>query len=121
MNENGQETGTSFEIQATDVSGREVSKHCQAGSVAELIKQFQDKGQQVSSAKAGRLRRLFATPASASEEFAIFNAELAAVCERSVPMPEALRALSRGMGGRKLRSAIEEVAADLFDQFIKGK
>jgi type II secretory pathway component PulF len=101
-----------FDVRATRADGRDASQRgVEAGSVAELLGRFRRDGLQVSEVRSRDARRLFEPRAVSSEEFAIFNAELAAACRRGVPLPGALRALSREMRGRRFRRAADEAAA----------
>jgi len=103
-----------FDVKATDVGGGDASETgAEARSVRALISRFREKGLQVSEVRGRGLRGLFEPREAGAEEFAIFNAELAAACKRGVPLPGALRALSREMGGRRLRRALGEVAGDI--------
>ncbi|MHC4916659.1 MAG: type II secretion system F family protein [Planctomycetota bacterium] len=103
-----------YDVRATTVGGRDVSKKdVPAGSVSALISRFREKGRQVSGVAGRAADRLLHPRAADAEAFAVFNAELAAACRRGVPLPGALRALSRDMGRGKLRRALEEVAADV--------
>jgi type II secretory pathway component PulF len=103
----------SYDVQATTVGGRDASERgVRAGSVSELIARFREKGRQVSGVAAGA-GRLFRPPDAEAEAFAIFNSELAAACKRGVPLPGALRALSRDMNRKRLRRALEEVAGQV--------
>jgi type II secretory pathway component PulF len=107
-----------YEVRATDAAGRDASARevpaGAGGSVARLVAEFRARGLQVSAlARTAGARRLFEPRAVSGEEFALFNAELGAACRRGVPLPGALRALSRGLGRRKFQGAIEECARSL--------
>jgi type II secretory pathway component PulF len=103
-----------FDVEATTVWGEDVSQQdVEAGSVRELISRYRRKGDQVSSLRGSKPRRLFEPRGVRPEDFAIFNAELSVACKRGIPLPGALRALSHEMGGRRFRRALDEIAGDL--------
>lgn len=103
-----------FDVRYTAPDGRDqAGRAVPAASVEELVRGFAARGLQVSEVRGGAGRRLFEPRRFGAEEFALFNAELAAACRCGVPLPGALRALSRDLGGRRLRREVEAVAADL--------
>jgi len=103
-----------FDVRATDPEGRDASGgEVAAGSVEELVSRLRKRGLEVSGVTTRRGRRFFEPRGCGPEEFAVFNAELAAVCRRGVPLPGALRALSRALTGRVMREAVEAVAREV--------
>lgn len=102
----------SYEIRATTAGGDERRLSVPADRpVEELVREFAARGLRVSELRGRRARRLFEPRRVSLESFAVFNSELAAACRRNVPLPEALRVLSRDMAGRRMREAVEAVAA----------
>ena len=102
-----------YEVKGTDKEGEPSQFTARSGSVEELVERLRSEGMRVSEVSATGARRLFEPRKVGPEEFAVFNAELAAACKRGVPLPGALRALSRDMPRRAVRRALEQVAADI--------
>ena len=103
-----------FDYKATDAGGRDSSGREGAESVEALVEGLRAKGLQVTKVTGARARRRLFEPRRFNlEEFAFFNAELAAACKRGVPLPGALRALSHDLRGYAARGAIADVAADV--------
>jgi type II secretory pathway component PulF len=102
-----------YDVRMTDADGRDASRSVNGlQSVEQLVAGCRANGLQVSAVKrSGAVRRLFEPRGVSGEEFAAFNAELSAACARGVPMPEALRELSRDMRSRRFRAAVERAAA----------
>lgn len=104
-----------FHVRATDGEGNVSDRHVTAESVAALVERLRGEGLQASEVRGPRARRLFEPRSFSAEDFAAFNAELAAACRANVPLPGALRAFSRDLSGRDARDALEEVAEQIED------
>ena len=102
-----------YDVAATDMHGEASNTTEEAASVEGLVEDLRAGGLQVSSVTGRRGRRLFEPRRCDLEEFAFFNSELASACKRGVPLPGALRALSRDMSGRRVREALDNVASDV--------
>jgi type II secretory pathway component PulF len=102
-----------YDVTATDMHGEASMSTEEAGSVEGLVEDIRAGGLQVSSVTGRRGRRLFEPRSCDLDEFAFFNSELASACRRGVPLPGALRALSRDMSGRRVREALAGVASDV--------
>ncbi|MHC5057458.1 MAG: type II secretion system F family protein [Planctomycetota bacterium] len=102
-----------YEVTATDMHGG-VREGAEAGESAEgVVSRLREAGWQVNRLAGRRARRLFEPRRIDLEEFAFFNAELASAVKSGLPLPGALRALSRDMSGRAAREAVERVAAEV--------
>ena len=102
-----------FDVKATDGEGNPSEGSVRAQSVEAIVKRLGADGLQVSEVRASGGRRLFEPRSCGPEEFAVFNAELAGACERGVPLPGALRVLSKELRGSRMREALEAVARDV--------
>jgi type II secretory pathway component PulF len=102
-----------YTVRSTDVHGEETVSTESTDSVEGLISRLKADGIQASSVTGGQARRIFEPRRVNLDEFAFFNAELAAACKQGAALPGALRALSRDMSGRPAREAIEQVALDV--------
>jgi len=103
-----------FDVRATTAGGREVAgQGLKAASVEELVRGLTAQGLQVSQVRGRSARKLFEPRAFSAEEFTVFNSELAAAARRGVALPGALRAISKDLGRRRVREAVEQVAAEL--------
>ena len=92
-----------YDVVSTDMHGEPSHEQVEAKSVTDLVENLRSKGLQVSSVTGPRARRAFEPRKSDPEDFAFFNAELANACRNGMPLPGALRALSRDMSGRRCR------------------
>jgi type II secretory pathway component PulF len=99
-----------YDVTSTDMHGEPSHAQVEAKSVTDLVENLRSKGLQVSSVTGPRARRAFEPRKCSLEEFAFFNAELAAACRRGAPLPGALRALSRDLSGARLRRTLDDVA-----------
>ncbi len=102
-----------YDVTATDMHGKASKSTEEAASVGSLVEGLRAGGLQVSKVTGRRGRRLFEPRGCDLEEFAFVNSELASACKRGVPLPGALRALSRDMSGRRVREALDNAASDV--------
>jgi len=102
-----------YAVTATDMHGEEHESIEDGDSASSVVERLRADGWQVSKLTAPRARRLFEPRKIDLEEFAFFNAELASAVKSGLPLPGALRALSRDMSGRSAREAVERVAAEV--------
>ena len=103
----------SFEVRATDADGKASYSRVEAESVESLVERLAADGLQASEVRASGTRRLFEPRRFSAEDFAVFNAELAAACRRNVPLPGALRVLSKELRSHAVRDSLEAVARDV--------
>ncbi|MHC4503412.1 MAG: type II secretion system F family protein [Planctomycetota bacterium] len=102
-----------YDVTATDMHGKASRSTEEAASVGSLVERLRAGGVQVSKVTGRRGRRLFEPRRCDLDEFAFFNSELASACKRGVPLPGALRALSRDMSGWRVREALRSAASDV--------
>lgn len=102
-----------YDVTATDMHGGPKRGVEAGGSAGEVVSRLRAGGLQVSELRGHRARRLFEPRRIDLDEFAFFNAQLASAVKSGVPLPGALRALSRDMAGRNVREALEKMAEEV--------
>jgi type IV pilus assembly protein PilC len=102
-----------FDVRATDADGNASYSRVEAESVESLVEHLAADGLQVSEVTGSGTRRLFEPRRFSAEDFAAFNVELAAACRRNVPLPGALRVLSKELRSAAVRDSLEAVARDV--------
>ncbi|MBI4613922.1 MAG: type II secretion system F family protein [Planctomycetes bacterium] len=102
-----------WEIRGIHSSGRELRERAQTSSVEALVERYRQAGVRVTSVKGARGPRFLEPGRCDPESFAAFNRELAAACRAGIPLPGAIRALSKELAGRRLRDALGAVARDV--------
>ena len=102
-----------FEVTATDMHAEARTGTETGESAGGVVSRLRAGGWQVSELTGPRARRLFEPRKIDLEEFAFFNAELASAVKCGLPLPGALRALSRDMSGRAVREAVGRVASEV--------
>jgi len=109
----GQIPEEGYAVTATDMHAEPREGLEEGDSASSVVERLRADGWQVSKLSAPHARRLFEPRKIDLEEFAFFNAELASAVKSGLPLPGALRALSRDMSGRSAREAVERVAAEV--------
>ena len=104
-----------YEVKATDINGQPRNAVESAPSVAALVERYREDLIQVSEVRGVRAKDILQPRGFDAEQFAEFNADLAAACRAKAPLPGALRVLSKNLNRRAARAAVEDVAREIED------